>query len=436
MLSTRDTASEIFRAALASVDPYGAVMNQHAVLEGLLAARTQGRTLVIGFGKAACPMAKAAEAILESLPYEGVVITKYGHCARDDRAPRKVRVFEGGHPVPDENGARGTRDLIDLLRGADETTLVLCLISGGGSALLCYPLEGITLEEKQKTTQLLLRAGADIFELNSVRKHLSSVKGGRLAQLAYPAKVVSLILSDVMGDKLDVIASGPTAPDTSSFHDALGVLDKYRLRPDVPGSVREALEKGSAGEIPETPKAGSPFFNRVQNLIIASNIIALETARRKAESLGYRAEILTSEMSGEAREMGRWLARHALERKTSLGQAGKLCLISGGETTVTVRGNGIGGRNMELALGFADEIRGRDGVALLSAGTDGTDGPTDAAGAIVDGSTVAEAERRGINLREYLENNDSYRYLERSGGLLVTGPTGTNVMDIQIVILD
>lgn len=422
------TASEIFDAALKAVSPYEAVKRHCDDITEQYRASGLSRLTVIGFGKAACPMAKAVEENVTVSADTGMVITKYGHC-RDGLT--RLKVVEAGHPVPDENGSRGTHALINLLKDADEQTLVITLISGGGSALLVSPCEGITLAEKQVVTDLLLRAGADIHDLNTVRKHLSRIKGGNLAELAYPAKVISLILSDVIGDSLDVIASGPTSPDTTSFGDAMLVLDKYGLKDRVPENVLNVLHRGAGGLVPETPKAGNIIFEHVENVIIGSNTMALSAAKEKAEQLGFQADILSSEITGEAREVGKLLAKKAAELRAS-GQR-NLCLLSGGETTVTVMGKGTGGRNTEMALAFAIEIQGKDGITFLSAGTDGTDGPTDAAGAVVDGKTIEKARE---DPGSYLRDNDSYHFLEKTGSLLITGPTGTNVMDIQIVVIE
>ncbi len=428
-------AGDIFRAALCSVDTYELVKTQTAAIRTVFREGGYQRLLVIGFGKAACPMAKAVEDGLVGLNDKGLVITKYGHCEK--YRPETVRIIEAGHPVPDNNGMKGTDDIIRLLRDADEHTLVVCLISGGGSALLVSPADGITIEEKKRITGLLLRSGAEIHDLNAIRKHISRVKGGRLARLAYPAKVISLILSDVIGDSLDVIASGPTSPDSTTFSDALSVLKQYGLTDEAPESILRTLREGERGIIPETPKEGDRIFENVENLIIGSNKKALTAAKEKAEDLGLSTNIISDTIGGEADEIGKWLAEIAISEKMDGGaQRNPLCLISGGETTVTVRGNGLGGRNMELALAFAMEIDGIDGITLLSAGTDGTDGPTDAAGAIVDGGTLKNAREAGLDPAEFLRDNDSYNFFRRAGGLFVTGPTGTNVMDIQIVVID
>jgi glycerate-2-kinase len=325
--------------------------------------------------------------------------------------------------------------VINLLTEADEHTLVVCLISGGGSALLVSPYEGISLADKQLMTDLLLKAGASISELSAVRKHLAAVKGGRLAEIAYPAGVMSFIISDVIGDSLDVIASGPTSPDGTTYTDALKVIEKYRLKDKSPGSVTDLLKKGADGIVPETPKENSRIFKKVSNLIIANNGKALQAARDKAEALGFEAHVSSAELAGEAREAGKRLAGKVFEIKNARRSEKPYCLVSGGETTVTVKGNGLGGRNMEMALSFAIEIGGIGGVTFLSAGTDGTDGPTDAAGAIVDGETVSRATALDMDPLGYLGDNDSYHFFQKLGDLFITGPTGTNVMDIQVIVM-
>jgi glycerate 2-kinase len=434
----KDSISEIFYAALKAVNSYESVKLYTNKILSTYSSYNCNRVIVTGFGKAACQMTKATEDPLKDLTTTGTVITKYGHCPSSYRS-ENVRVIEAGHPVPDENGLKGTEEIMGLLKNSDENTLVVCLISGGGSALLVAPYEGVTLEEKQKITQQLLKAGASINELNTVRKHISGVKGGRLAEIAYPARILSLILSDVIGDRLDVIASGPTSPDETTYYDALKVLKKYKLIEGSPLSVLEILSKGIKGLIPETPKDGNRMFEHVENVIVGSNKTLLNAAMEKeAEGSGFEVEIISSEISGEAKDVGKWLAQKSITLKASRNQKIKKskCLISGGETTVTVKGNGVGGRNMELALSFAIEINGVDGITLLSAGTDGTDGPTDAAGAIVDGQTVSKAKAIGIDPEAYLRNNDSYNFFRKTDELFNTGPTGTNVMDIQIVRIE
>ncbi|HEY7746370.1 MAG TPA: glycerate kinase [Desulfuromonadales bacterium] len=432
--ATQTIVEQIFRGSLREAAPDAAVRRQaDAVREQFHRAGCR-RLVTVGFGKAAPVMAGALAESLDGLLESGLVVTKYDHTL--GALPDRIKVCEAGHPVPDGNGLRATAELIDLVQAADVRTLIVTLISGGGSALLVSPQDGISLADKQRTTSLLLNAGADIGELNTVRKHLSRVKGGRLAEAAYPATVVSLILSDVIGDRLDVIASGPTAADPTTYGEALGILERYRLSEQVPPPVLDLLRRGDRGDIPETPKAGSPFLDRVENIIVGSNRQALEAAARSAREHGFTVEILSVELAGEAREVGRQLARQALTAAGRKSGDTGLCLLAGGETTVTVRGKGKGGRNMELALAFAIEIEGQPGITLLSAGTDGTDGPTDAAGAIVDGETVVSARLKGLDPREYLDNNDSYNFFKTCGGLLITGATGTNVMDIQILVLE
>lgn len=423
---------ELFWTGIRAVDPYAAVKEYLKKIREEIETDEYQKVIVIGFGKAAYTMAKAVEEEWGDLINAGLAITKYGHGGKLNR----IKVTEAGHPLPDENGVKGTEEIINLIEtNVSEKTLILCLISGGGSALLVAPYEGITLAEKQTVTQLLLKAGADITELNAVRKHLSRVKGGRLAERAYPSRLIALILSDVIGDPLEVIASGPTAPDETTYEDALTVLRKFNLIPHTPPQVIELLEKGKQGLLPETLKKENPIFKHVTNMIIGNNRKALNAIKAKAFELGLRPQIISSEIQGEASEVGKYLANLALETQKTLSDRPK-CLISGGETTVTVKGKGLGGRNMELALAFALEIAGKKGISLLSAGSDGTDGPTDAAGAIVDGNTVLRARALGVNPEIYLENNDSYHFFQKIGGLFITGPTGTNVMDIQMMLID
>ncbi len=382
---------------------------------------------MIAFGKAAVGMARAARESLGPLAQEAMLITKDGHAVG---ATEGMHVYEAGHPVPDARGVEATRRAIEGIRRARPHTLILTLISGGGSALLVAPADRVALVDKQNLTGALLRRGAAIGELNALRKHLSLVKGGRLAAIASPAPILSLILSDVVGNPLDTIASGPTAPDTTTYRDAQEVLRRYGLYDEAPAPVRSLLEAGIEGRILETPKPGDPLFDRVANQIIGDNDTALDAMRRMLERDGIEAEIIARGWTGEAREMGRALAARAMA-----AQAGgkPRVLLSGGESTVTVRGSGRGGRNTELALAFAIAADGAEGVSLLSAGTDGTDGPTDAAGAFADGGSVEEGRRAGVDATDCLERNDSYTFFDRTGGLVRTGPTGTNVMDVQIV---
>ncbi|MFH0811725.1 MAG: glycerate kinase [Pseudomonadota bacterium] len=436
-MSISDLVTELFYTSLRAVDPYKSVRLHRDKINRIFQDGHFKRLLVVGFGKAACSMAESLQDYLEDLIETGIVITKYGHCPLMNKFKR-ITIYEAGHPLPDENGLRATNEMIERLKDSGEDTLITCLISGGGSALLVSPYEGITLDEKKHLTELLLKSGATIDELNTVRKHISRVKGGRLAEIACPAKVISFILSDVIGDHLDVIASGPTSPDKTTYQDAIQVLEKYQLIDFTSPKIFDVLMRGARGLMPETPKEGDPLFERVENIIIGTNRIALAAAKERAETLGLKVDLISSELSGEAREAGKWLAQKAMEIKSSRVQEFKssTCLISGGETTVTVKGNGTGGRNMEPALSFATEIDGLTGITLLSAGTDGTDGPTDAAGAIVDGQTVAKAKNLGLDPKKYLGNNDSYNFFKKIGALFIAGPTGTNVMDVQIIIIE
>jgi len=426
---------EIFNKSLLAVDPYKAVASYSDTIRWAYKSGDFRKLVLIGFGKAASLMSKAIEDNLGDLLAGGIIVTKYGHAGRRDRNS-KIITYEAGHPLPDENGLKAAKEIVRVLKESDKNTLVICLISGGGSALLVAPYSDITLADKQEVTSMLLKAGADIHELNTVRKHISAVKGGRLAETAQPATIISLILSDVMGDRLDMIASGPTAPDKTTYNDAYNVFRKYKLEDRLPSSVAEIIVKGIRGLAPETPKDDDPVFQRVSNIIVGSNKMAMDAARKAAELLGYRTTVISAELSGEASIVAGELAKKAIDSKKALAPGDKACLIAGGETTVTVRGNGKGGRNTELALVFGTEIKGLLGITFLSAGTDGTDGPTDAAGAFVDGQTVAKAAGAGIDAGEYLKNNDSYTFFSRTGDLFITGPTGTNVMDIQIILLD
>ncbi len=427
-MTLREAGLQIFRAALRAGD-VGPLAR--GALQSVDLSRPR-RILVVGAGKASGTMAHALEEILGDRITAGLVVVKDGHTA----PTKKIKLVEAGHPIPDERGLRAANEILTLVRSAEADDLVIVLISGGGSALTPCPAPPITLEEKQVMTRLLLEAGANINQLNAVRKHCSLSKGGRLAQAAAPASVLSLILSDVIGDPLDVIASGPTAPDQTTFGDALAILDRFALRAKVPRAVLEHLERGARGEIPETPKAGDPLFRRVQNRIIGDNALVVEAALRTAESLGFHAHLLTRSLEGEARQVAKQLVNRALEVRTS-GKpvAPPACLIAGGETTVTVRGKGLGGRCQEFALAAALALEGMEDVLVLAAGTDGSDGPTDAAGAVADGETVAQGRRRNLDARASLESNDSYRFFSALGNLITTGPTNTNLLDLYLLLV-
>jgi hydroxypyruvate reductase len=377
-------------------------------------------------------MAQAAERALGKRIAGGWINTKDGHLA----PLRRITLHEASHPVPDARGVEGAKRIAQIASEAGEGDLLLCLISGGGSALLPLPLEPVTLEEKQEATRLLLACGATIHEINAVRKHLSAIKGGRLARLAQPAHVLALLLSDVIGDPLDVIASGPTAPDSSTFATAWAVIEKYGLQDKIPPRARQILQAGLAGELEETPKPGDACFARTRNLVVGSNRIAVDAAAREARELGYRPLVLSTTIEGETRDIA--LMHAAIAREIlSTGRPARppVCVISGGETTVTLRGQGLGGRNQEFALAAALALEGLAGVLAFSAGTDGTDGPTPAAGAMADGATVARAAALGLDARRMLAANDSYHFFEPLGDLVMTGPTGTNVMDVRLLLV-
>ena len=385
---------------------------------------------VVGAGKAGAPMARAVEEILGERLTAGQVNVKYGHTM----PTRAVVLHEAGHPIPDEAGLAGGEAIAALLESVGQNDLVLCLISGGGSALMSLPVEGISLADMRILTDALLRKGATINEINAIRKHLERMKGGNLSRLAYPAQVISLILSDVVGSPLDVIASGPTVPDGSTFAEAYGLLERYGLVSEVPPAISIHLQRGARGEIADTPKAGDPVLARTRNLIIASNDVAASAAERCAQEMGFHTLVLTTYLEGEAREAAKVLAAVAREVVSSGRPVPRpACLISGGETTVTVRGHGKGGRNQEMALMAAMRIQGLDDVAIVCLATDGSDGPTDASGALADGRTLQRASALGLDAWACLQENDSYTYFAALSDLLLTGPTHTNVNDLALI---
>ncbi len=433
----RPPLETVVTAALEAVEPGQAVGRFVRLEDGALVVAGQRyplvgrRVVVVGAGKASAPMAAAVEDILgDAVPVVGSVTVRYGHSA----PTRHVTIREASHPVPDVACVDATRAIAELLEDVDERDLVICVISGGGSALLTLPADDITLSDLQQTTDALLRCGATINEINVVRKHLDAVKGGGLARLVAPAQLITLVLSDVVGNPLDVIASGPTVPDMSTFADAASVLDRYGLWSMIPPSVAARLREGAAGLLPETPKPGDPIFERTQVVLVGSNLLACQAAAAAGSDLGFRVLVLTTFVEGEAREVGRVLAGVLREIDASGQPLPRPCLVvAGGETTVTLRGQGVGGRNQELALAAAFALRGVRDVLLASLGTDGNDGPTDAAGAWVDGTTLERAAAQGLNAVEALANNDSYTFFDRLGDLLRTGPTNTNVNDVYLL---
>jgi hydroxypyruvate reductase len=420
----RRQARQIFDEALRAADPEEAVERHLRTIDF---DRFQ-RIFVLGAGKAGASMAHAAERVLGNRIAAGLLNVKDGHLI----GLAHIELQQARHPLPDERGVAGSERIAALAESAGAGDLVLCLISGGGSALLPLPADGITLAEKQEVTKLLLACGADIYEINTLRKHLSRIKGGQLARMAAPATVEALLLSDVIGDDLSVIGSGPTAPDASTFADAEAIVDRFALRPRLPEAVRLRLERGARGEIAETPKPGDPLFERVRNTVVGGNRLALDRAAACAVSLGFRTLVLASTIQGETRDVARMhaaIAREVVEYGSPA--APPAAIVSGGETTVTLRGGGLGGRNQEFVLAAAIDIAGLPGVVVFSAGTDGTDGPTDAAGAVADGETLA----RNPAASAFLERNDSYRYFAPLGDLVMTGPTNTNVADVHIMLI-
>jgi glycerate 2-kinase len=437
----------IFWDAVHAVDP-AILIERHVKKEGRTLLIDTGenkftenissynQVVVLGIGKASARMAAAMEGILGPDLAKGLVITKYGHGLH----LAKTHVLEAGHPIPDENSLDGARMLTQIARDADEHTLIINLISGGGSSLFSLPADGISFEDKMKTTRILLSSGASIDEVNCIRKHISKIKGGGLAKIAYPARIISLILSDVIGDRVDTIASGITAPDPTTFKDAIYALAKYSLENKVPRAVKELLWSGSQGHIPETPKDNDPVFNNLVNIIIGNNMLACRAALTRAQKLGYDAHILTTTLTGEARRAGECLS--GLARDIDSGRAGlkkPALLILGGETAVTIHGTGIGGRNQEMALAFACGLHtlypGSTNIFFLSAGTDGTDGPTDATGAFVTPGLMEKMKGISAEAVRHLENNDAYHFFSQQDLLFKTAPTYTNVCDIQLLMV-
>lgn len=431
----------IMAAALNAIDPYEAVIhNLHLDGKNLIVG-TRLYNLdnfksirLIGAGKASAPMAAAVSKILGESITSGLVITKRGYFQTDSAIPPCIQIIEAGHPLPDREGVEGTKKIIELLRSTQPDDLILCIISGGGSALMTAPGSGITLEEIQTLTSYLLSSGATIDEINTIRKHVDLVKGGGLVSQANSTQWITLILSDVIGDPLDRIASGPTAPDPTTFEDAYNLLEKYSLLDRTPDSIITHLKQGINQQIPESLKTGNPVFERVQNLIIGNNSLAAEAALKEASRLSFHTMLLTTSIQGEASQAGIFLASIAQQIARSNQPIPRpACLIAGGETTVTIRGEGSGGRNQELALGAVNQMGGLENILLVSLATDGGDGPTDAAGAVVTGQTLSRALTLGINPLDFLNRNDSYHFFARLDDLLKPGPTLTNVGDLTFL---
>lgn len=440
MTDHSDALMKIFYAGVGAVDPYQIIIKSLRLDHNKLQVDDHGifyevdlenfkKIFVIGVGKAACKMCLGVEDVLKDKITRGIAVTKYGHTEK----LKYCRLFEAGHPVPDGNGVLAAEEVYQMLSEADSETLVINLISGGGSALLPMPLRNngleVFLEDKQLVTKVLLKAGADIHEINTVRKHLSMLKGGKFLKILQPAHSLNFILSDVIGDSLDTIASGLTYFDNSTFEDAIRVLIKYAPDNSIPENVMETLKDGVHHKISETLKEEDFNLLNTKNIIIGSNLRALSGAKNQAEKLGYKTEIITDSLFGEAREAAKFI----LSMGRFLKKTGTLkCLLFGGETTVNVKGRGLGGRNQEMVLSFLHELTPQDtGIYFLSAGTDGNDGPTDAAGAYCSHSDNILKD----DMMTYLEHNDSYNFFKKYGGFVKTGPTNTNVCDIQVLLV-
>jgi len=419
----------------AAVKRYISVSNSAIHLLDGTEVPLKGRVYVVGAGKASGGMAQAVEEILGDRVAGGVVavpeelVGKY--------SLKRIKLVGATHPRASQKSVEAGRLVLETVSNLSEDDVVIALFSGGGSALLEYPVEGVTVDEIGDLSILLMKRGADIFELNTVRKHLSRIKGGWLARHSQPATVLTLMISDVVGDRMDTIASGPTVPDPTTFKDAYAVLTRYSVWDEAPESIRKYIEKGLQGLVPETPKPDDPVFLKVINRVIASNIQSLEAMAAKAREMGYMPLILTSMLEGEAREVGKVIASIIKEvRRTGNPVPPPLALLIGGETTVTVKGRGIGGRNQELALSLAIYLKGVKGVAVACLGSDGRDGPTDVAGAVVDGSTYEKATSMGLRPEEFLEENNSYEFFKEVGGHIKTGYTGTNVNDFVVAVIE
>ena len=438
-MDPRISAEQIFMAGIESVLP-DKLIGDHVVIRGstLLISSlrfpldTVDRIFVIGAGKACALMAKEIENILGDRIAEGHVVVKYAHAC----ALKYITLTEAGHPVPDNNGHLATQNILEIAKKANANDLIICLLSGGGSALLTDFPEDSTVDDIIIANDLLIKSGADIKEINAVRKHLSQVKGGQLAKAAYPAFLVSLILSDVIGDPLDVIASGPTVPDPTTFEDAIRVLRKYDLFSVLPRSLVHHLKKGVAALCPETPKPGDPVFNKTTNIIIGNNKIMLNAASKKAFELGLPPLLITTELEGDTIKLAQCVVAKALHFQKDRSSRKPCCLLFSGESTLKVSGKGTGGRNQHLALYAALLLTNHPGITLLAGGTDGSDGPTPVAGAIVNSDTTKYAESIGMPIQNYLKNFDSFYFFSKVGGQLITGPTKTNVMDLIVIIIE
>lgn len=438
-MNTKIILEQIFKAAVQSVLPGKMIQDQVSVSDSTLVISNLQFSLndidciyIIGAGKASALMAKEIESILGKHITEGHVVVKYGHSCE----LKHSKVTEAGHPIPDNNSVMAAGRILEIANKATANDIVICLLSGGGSALLTDCPDDITMAEIIILNNLLLKTGADIKEINTVRKHLSKVKGGQLAKAVSPATLIGLILSDVVGDSIDVIASGPTAHDSTTYEDAMTVLTKYNLLQEIPLSIINYLKKGIEGLYPDTPDADSEYFNNTYNFIIGSNKIALQAAYNESSALGLHSIIITDKLEGDSVKAADYMIETALKIQKDESIQKPVCLLFGGETTIRINGNGTGGRNQHLALHAALMLKDKKGITLLSAGTDGNDGPTNAAGAIVDSTTNEIALQLNLNIEKYLQEFNSFHFFQKAGGHIITGPTMTNVMDVMIVIVE
>jgi glycerate 2-kinase len=436
-MGPRQTATEIFLAGLEGVKPENLIkqfvsIEQHNLqIENFqFDLSTIANIYIVGVGKASAAMAQTIESILGSRITEGHIITKYEHSV----PLQFIGITEAGHPVPDENGIKGTEIIMSIAKKAEKNDLLICLISGGGSALLTDIPEGCSLDDLKKLNNILLKSGAAIFEMNCIRKHVSKVKGGLLAKTAYPSRVLSLILSDVIGDPIDVIASGPTVHDPSTYADAISIINKYNIKNEIPIQIYQLLEDGVNNKRQETLKESDEALELTSNLIIGTNKLALKIAKQKAALFGYETKIITDKLEGNIMDVAKYIMDSIKNtKKENIHE--KTCLLFAGETTIKVEGEGLGGRNQHLALLISKLLKDEPGITFLSAGTDGTDGPTDAAGAVVDSFTSQTASNLQLNMNQYIYNCDSYHFFQEVGGLVKTGPTQTNVMDLMVVLI-
>ena len=436
-MDPRQTATEIFLAGVESVKPENLIKQFVSIEQYNLQIEnfqfdlsTIANIYIVGVGKASAAMAQTIESILGSRITEGHIITKY-----EQSVPLQfIGITEAGHPVPDENGIKGTELIMSIAKKAEKNDLLICLISGGGSALLTDIPDGCSLDDLKDLNNILLKSGATIFEMNCIRKHVSKVKGGLLAKTAYPSRVLSLILSDVIGDPLDVIASGPTVHDPSTYADAISIINKYNIKNEIPIQIYQLLEDGVNNKRQETLKESDEALELTSNLIIGTNKLALKIAKQKAALFGYETKIITDKLEGNVMDVAKYIMDSIKNaKKENIHE--KSCLLFAGETTIKVEGEGLGGRNQHLALLIAKLLKDEPGITFLSAGTDGTDGPTDAAGAVVDSFTSQTASDLQLNMNQYINNCDSYRFFQEVGGLVKTGPTQTNVMDLMVALI-